>query len=217
MILVFNKTDMKDPSEAIEWMRDFEKFQDALRKEEEAEVEGATGGGSGYMGSLLNSMSLVLEEFYNNLSVVGVSSMTGDGVEGFFEAVENKRKEFDSEYAPEMRRVMEVRRKEKEKEPEKEVERLMKDMGVSERGQKHEKAEPETISDVEDMSDDEDNHDVHPGHDRDSDDGHHDDTGLENGLKQRYEAALKASGNASASAKETDFAKYVQAGGVSQR
>src|SRR3984957_17604400 len=66
MILVFNKTDVKDAEFAKEWMTDFEAFQEALRKEEEGGsfggVEGGDstlGGGSGYLGSLLNSMSLV--------------------------------------------------------------------------------------------------------------------------------------------------------------
>ena len=40
MILVFNKTDVKDASFAKEWMTDFEAFQDALRKDEEADAEG---------------------------------------------------------------------------------------------------------------------------------------------------------------------------------
>ncbi|QIX01845.1 hypothetical protein AMS68_007362 [Peltaster fructicola] len=97
MVLVFNKTDVKSEEEAVEWMRDFESFQAAVRAEEEEQREG-----SGYMGSLLNSMSLVLEEFYNQLSVVGVSSMTGEGVDDFFEAIEDKRKEFETEYKPDM-------------------------------------------------------------------------------------------------------------------
>lgn len=82
MILVFNKADVQNADFAKEWMTDFEAFQDALRKEEEGGQfggEGSTvGGGSGYMSSLLNSMSLVLDEFYKHLSVVGVSAMTGE-------------------------------------------------------------------------------------------------------------------------------------------
>jgi GTPase SAR1 family protein len=82
MILVFNKSDVQNADFAKEWMTDFESFQDALRKEEEGQAFGgegsALGGGSGYMGSLLNSMSLVLDEFYKHLSVVGVSAMTGE-------------------------------------------------------------------------------------------------------------------------------------------
>ncbi|KAJ8608596.1 hypothetical protein MRB53_039563 [Persea americana] len=100
MILVFNKTDVKSEEQAVEWMRDFETFQAAVREEEEQQREG-----SGYMGSMLNSMSLVLEEFYNQLSVVGVSAMTGDGVEQFFISIEEKRQEFETEYRPEMEKT----------------------------------------------------------------------------------------------------------------
>lgn len=152
MILVFNKTDVKEPTEAIEWMRDFESFQAAVRQEEEEEREG-----SGYMGSLLNSMSLVLEEFYNHLSVVGVSAMTGDGVEDFFRAVEEKRVEFNKEYKPELDRKKEEAEAAKAGGTEKEMNRLMQDMEVSSRAKgtgKYKRApkeEPETVSEAEEM------------------------------------------------------------------
>ncbi|TKX25280.1 GTPase-like protein 2 [Elsinoe australis] len=200
MILVFNKTDVKSPDEAIEWMRDFESFQAALRAEEEAEQDGGAGG-SGYMGSLLNSMSLVLEEFYNNLSVVGVSSMTGDGVDEFFEAVEGKRAEFEQEYAPELQRRKQERENEKEANREKQVEKLMRDMGVEERKKgKPKEDEPETVSEAEDMSDDED--------DDEEDDGNEGESSKESGLKARYEQALKNSG--AGSAEDASFANYIQ-------
>ncbi|EMD00895.1 hypothetical protein BAUCODRAFT_43783, partial [Baudoinia panamericana UAMH 10762] len=154
MILVFNKTDVKSEEEAVEWMRDFEAFQDALRKEEEEEREG-----SGYMGSLLNSMSLVLEEFYNALSVVGVSSVTGDGVDAFFDAVEEKRVEFERDYKPELERRRADAEKQKTEIREKEVSRMMKDMAVSSKAKgtgkyaRPVKEEPETVSDAEAMDD----------------------------------------------------------------
>jgi len=101
MILVFNKTDVRDAEFAKEWMTDFEAFQEALKMEEDngsfggfEGSAGGAGGGSGYMGSLLNSMSLMLEEFYRHLSVVGVSSMTGKGIDDFFRAVSQKAEEF---------------------------------------------------------------------------------------------------------------------------
>lgn len=65
-LLVFNKTDVQDHQFAVDWMRDFELFQDALMgfKKEEGDGEG-----SGYMTGLMNSMALVLDEFYQNLRV----------------------------------------------------------------------------------------------------------------------------------------------------
>lgn len=65
-LLVFNKTDVQDHEFAVDWMRDFEVFQDALMG---AKKEEGDGEGSGYMTGLMNSMALVLDEFYQNLRV----------------------------------------------------------------------------------------------------------------------------------------------------
>ena len=65
-ILVFNKTDVQSHVFAVEWMQDFEEFQTALA------AHGGTRDSDGeptYMNSLMNSMSLVLDEFYKNLKV----------------------------------------------------------------------------------------------------------------------------------------------------
>lgn len=164
MILVFNKTDVKDAAFAKEWMTDFEAFQAALRQEEEVGsfggVEGgesSIGGGSGYMGSLLNSMSLMLDEFYKHLSVVGVSSMTGQGVDDFFTAVDEKVEEFKRDYQPELDRRRTEREKEKAESKDKDLGRLMKDLDVSGQGSSsggrggktQQRDEPETVSDAE--------------------------------------------------------------------
>ncbi len=65
-ILVFNKTDVRPHDFAVEWMQDFEAFQAAL-----ASHQGTTDdeGEPTYMNSLMNSMSLVLDEFYKHLTV----------------------------------------------------------------------------------------------------------------------------------------------------
>jgi len=63
-ILVFNKTDVQPHDFALDWMADFEEFQAALATHSgtrDAEGEPT------YMNSLMNSMSLVLDEFYKNL------------------------------------------------------------------------------------------------------------------------------------------------------
>ncbi|EFR03759.1 ATPase NPA3 [Nannizzia gypsea CBS 118893] len=204
MILVFNKTDVKDAEFAKEWMTDFEKFQAALAEEEQHGAfgggEGGTGGvggGSGYMGSFLNSMSLMLEEFYHHLSVVGVSSMTGDGVDEFFAAVEEKRKEFDRDYKPELERKREQREKEKLEKRDIELGKLLKDMNVSSApaSSKDKADQIETISDAED--DDDDGDDERPSQRDDA------------GLSQRYSNALAESGDGQAS-KDSSFARYLK-------
>src|ERR1700753_4311754 len=132
MILVFNKTDVQDAEFAREWMTDFEKFQEALHEEENKGVFGGEGfGGSGYMGSLLNSMSLMLEEFYSHLNMVAVSSMTGEGIDDFFEAVEEKRKEFERDYKPELEKRRREREKESSEQKQAELTKVMRDMNVS--------------------------------------------------------------------------------------
>ncbi|KAK1074668.1 hypothetical protein LTR12_016867 [Friedmanniomyces endolithicus] len=223
MILVFNKTDVKGEEEAVEWMRDFEAFQAALRKEEEDAMGGEGGGGGGYMGSLLNSMSLVLEEFYNALSVVGVSAMTGEGVEGFFEAVEGKRGEFEREYGPELERRRGEAEKQKGEVRELEARRMMKDMRVSSKakgtgkyagvgGGRPKREEPETVSDAEAMSEEEEEE---QGEDEggleDPDEEEMDEDAMfEEGLKARYEAALREQQGPAASVKSAEYIRKSQ-------
>lgn len=156
MVLVFNKIDVKDHAFAHEWMTDFEAFQAALATEGAgAERGGPAFGGSGYMGSLLNSMSMVLEEFYSHLKVVGVSSMTGEGVEGFFDAVREKAEEFEREYVPELEKRKAEREARKKSGKEEQVRRLMEDMKVGKVVKKGGRQDEEqgTVSDYEDDDD----------------------------------------------------------------
>ena len=69
-ILVFNKTDVQPHDFAVEWMKDFEAFQRALAEHGSQRSGSRAGDGEpNYMDSLMNSMSLVLDEFYNHLTV----------------------------------------------------------------------------------------------------------------------------------------------------
>lgn len=219
MILVFNKTDVKDAEFAKEWMTDFEAFQAALAQEEgagtfggEGPLGGGGGGGSGYMGSFLNSMSLMLEEFYRHLNVVGVSSMTGDGVPEFFEAVEEKRKEFERDYKPELERRRKEREREKETKREVELGNLLRDMNVSGQQQQQQpghssKEEPETVSEAED----EDDEDSDEEEDRAGPAGQCDDSGI----SQRYREALDQSGSGDASESgENRFTRYLRTSNI---
>lgn len=65
-IVVFNKIDAQPHDFALNWMQDFETFQEALATHRSTtDDEGAPT----YMNSLMNSMSLVLDEFYKHLKV----------------------------------------------------------------------------------------------------------------------------------------------------
>lgn len=88
-IVVMNKTDVVDHKFAVEWTRDFEKFQAALENDES------------YSSVLSRSMSLVLDEFYEHLTLVGFSSTTGDGMDDLLKAIEEARKEYITDYKPE--------------------------------------------------------------------------------------------------------------------
>ena len=92
-VVAFNKTDKVDCEFALEWMQDFEAFQSALEKDSES-------AGSSYSSSLINSMSLVLEEFYAQLECVGVSAGTGDGIEDLLDAATTAVSNYDKEYRP---------------------------------------------------------------------------------------------------------------------
>lgn len=181
MILVFNKTDVQDAEFAKEWMTDFEKFQDALHAEENKGVFGGEGhgGGSGYMGNLLNSMSLMLEEFYSHLSMVGVSSMTGDGVDDFFEAVEEKRQEFERDYRPELEKRRKERAEESAEQKQHNLTKFMNDMSMDAKGKR-----TEGLDETDDTQMDADDY---PDADRDDEDE-------DDGLKKRYQNALKHEG-----------------------
>ncbi|KAF5367300.1 hypothetical protein D9757_010088 [Collybiopsis confluens] len=126
-ILVFNKTDVQPHEFALEWMHDFEAFQEALATHEgNRDADGEPT----YMNSLMHSMSLVLDEFYKHLKTVGVSSVTGDGIKEFFEAVDASREEYETQYLPDIERARAVREKTLEDAKADSMTRMMKDLEV---------------------------------------------------------------------------------------
>jgi GTPase SAR1 family protein len=90
MVCAFNKVDVVPCEFAMEWMTDFESFQNSLDSERNEE----------YMGSLNRSLSLMLDEFYNNIRTVGVSAMTGAGIDKLFQKFVEASKEFEETYVP---------------------------------------------------------------------------------------------------------------------
>ncbi|KAK9915746.1 hypothetical protein WJX75_003515 [Coccomyxa subellipsoidea] len=92
LLLVFNKVDVARHEFATEWMHDYEAFSAALQKD------------TTYAATLSRSLSLVLEEFYENLQSVGVSAATGEGMDEFFDKLSACRKDYELNYLPELQR-----------------------------------------------------------------------------------------------------------------
>lgn len=120
-VVVFNKIDVLRHDFAQEWMTDFEAFQNALDDVQD----------DSYMGSLSRSLSLVLDEFYNNLTSVGVSAATGEGMDKFFEAVDAAAKQYEAEYLPDLLDRIKQKQAKKDQQQQENLTRVMQDMDIS--------------------------------------------------------------------------------------
>jgi GTPase SAR1 family protein len=126
LVVVFNKTDVVGSEFAEEWMTDYEAFQTALDDfTTENSGDAATGG---YYASLTRSLSLVLDEFYSVLHHCGVSAATGDGVSGFWDAVDRAAQDFEADYVADLRDRVEERKARRRAKARHDMKRLERDM-----------------------------------------------------------------------------------------
>jgi len=103
-VVVMNKTDIVDHQFAVKWTTDFTAFDEALQND------------TSYISVLSRSMSLVLDEFYEHLKLVGFSSKTGEGMEDLLKAIGEAREEYFTDYKPEYDEAKKRRKSEAEKE-----------------------------------------------------------------------------------------------------
>ena len=87
--VVLNKSDIVDASYCQEWMTDFESYQEALNEDET------------YSGNLSRSLSLLLDEFYEDLTAIPFSSLYGTGLDELYKTLGDSRKLFFDEFLPE--------------------------------------------------------------------------------------------------------------------
>eukprot|EP00210_Caulerpa_lentillifera_P008179 g7811.t1 len=138
LLLAFNKTDIEPHGYALEWMKDSDEYERALKNDKS------------YASTLSQSMASVLEEFYENLHNVGVSAVNGQGMEEFFQCVQKCVDEYEVHYRPEIERKQKEQIDKEIDRQRAQMERLNLDMASSSSPQEHNREDLENKDSLED-------------------------------------------------------------------
>ena len=85
LLIAFNKADIAKDSKVIEWMNDYDSLSKVLKKNDD------------YMSTFSSSLSLLLNEFYQTIKYVSVSSKTGEGFDDLLKKCEEIRAKYQEE------------------------------------------------------------------------------------------------------------------------
>ncbi|XP_032675414.1 GPN-loop GTPase 1 [Odontomachus brunneus] len=113
-IVVMNKIDIVDHHYALDWIQDFEAFQEALDMEHS------------YVSNLTRSMSLTLDEFYQTLQCCGVSSVTGAGFNDFLKLVNDAVEKYESDYRKDFEKIKKMKEAQRNNEKDEQLEAASK-------------------------------------------------------------------------------------------
>jgi GPN-loop GTPase len=91
LLVAFNKIDVSDCNFAMQWMKDSDALADAVR------------GNKSYSATLTQSLSLFVHEFYESLVTVGVSAVTGAGMDDLRRGLEKAKLQYAEEFLPMIR------------------------------------------------------------------------------------------------------------------
>lgn len=116
LILAFNKIDIVRHEFALEWMQDNDIFEEAARQKEK------------YSSNLTQSMGTMLEAFYRHLNVVGVSAITGTGVDEFLLELRRGAVQWQQEYMPELQRLRDEKARREKERQQRDIERMKQDV-----------------------------------------------------------------------------------------
>lgn len=103
IVLAFNKIDLHPAEGIMNWMVDFDAYMNSLD-----EISNTS-----YLANLNRSLALVLDEFYQDLPSVGVSSITGFGFDSLLPSLKKSKDEYFRSYLPDLenrRKVIEETR-----------------------------------------------------------------------------------------------------------